>query len=99
MLDVGFAPQPGDRKGLSASQTSSRVALPTTGKTVIVQVPSGGDVTYVRFGDSSVTATTDDFVILPGLPYALNRAPDTQTYIAGICASSETATVHINCGN
>lgn len=76
----------------SSSGTSSRVALVGTGS-VLMLTNVSDVVAYVAWGDSSVTATTAYFPVLPGTKEVVTISADSSvTHIAGITASG-TATV------
>lgn len=79
----------------TSSGTSSRTALVGSGSVVMVTNVSDV-VAYVALGDSSVTATTAYFPILPGTKEILTVSGDlTITHAAGITGSgSATVLVH-----
>lgn len=70
---------------LTASTSSSNVALGSTGPQIIV-TNSGAVTAYVALGGSGVTATTSSIPVLPGFPILLQAG--IATYIAGITGSS-----------
>lgn len=96
-----FRPVAGQTSSISATAASSRVAVPGGGMNGTVRVVNSGSVTvFVRFGTSSVTATTNtDIPILAGAAESLDFTSDdgTAVYIAAITASS-TATVYVTRG-
>ena len=81
---------------LSASTTTSNLALPANG--AIVEIANGGSVAvYVNLGiGSSLAATTHNMLVGPGQTIFLPVG--SATYIAGITASS-TASVTVTVGN
>lgn len=84
---AGF--DPSGVASLSVSNSSSRVALAATGATVLVR-NEGTQTAYVALGGASVTATTGSIPVDPLSILTLARDPDTDTYLAGITASSTT---------
>jgi hypothetical protein len=97
-----FEPIPDGGRTISATTASSRVELSSGNQIVISNI--GSETGYVRFGDSTVIATTDDYVIFPNtsvlLTVSMNRqtasGPQNGNYIpythcAGITASSTTS--------
>lgn len=93
-----FGPVLASTKTLSATDSSSSVALDDNGSHVVITSPAGNDVAYVILGGSGVTATTTQFPILPNSQVMLTRDVNTQTHIAAICASTETASLLISTG-
>jgi hypothetical protein len=89
---AAFAPS--GQTSLSVTNVSGRVALPTTGPTVLVQ-NTGSNTVYLNFGSASVVATTGGYPIQAG--YAIAFAAGSNTYIAGITSSS-TSTLAITTG-
>lgn len=82
----------------TTSGTSSRTALPVypaaVGEQVLIH-NYGSYPCHLRFGDSSVVATTSCLVILPNLPYTLT-IPEDASHVAGMVAGgSGTTTVQI----
>jgi hypothetical protein len=96
------SPQPfvsvaGGYATLSATGSSSRVALPAGGPNIGI-TNTGTDVVFVRLGDSSVTVTTAN-----GQPVAAGQkmtiAVGTATYLAGISGSgTQVLTIQIGTG-
>lgn len=81
----------------TSSGTSSRTALVGSG-TVVMLTNVSDVVAYVALGDSSVTATTSYFPVLPGTKEIVTISGDlTVTHAAGITGSS-TATVLVHRG-
>jgi len=89
-----FTPN-GGPVSLSVSNSSSRVALPTSGPTALI-VNTGANTAYLAFGSSSVTAATTGILLSPGCSTAFNV--NGQTYIAAITASS-TTTLSVTSGS
>lgn len=82
----------------TSSGTSSRTALVGTGSVVMITNVSDV-VAYIALGDSSVTATTSYFPILPGTKEVVSVSSDiTATHVAGITGSG-TATVLVHKGH
>lgn len=84
----------------TSSGTSSRTALVGTGG-VLMLTNVSDVVAYVAFGDSSITATTAYYPVLPGTKEVITLSTEsTITHVAGI-TSSGTATVlaHRGYGN
>jgi hypothetical protein len=85
---------------ISATTSSSRAALVGSGNVLVLT--NVGDVTvYVALGDSSITATTSYYPILPGTKETMTLPDDgSLTYVAGITASgSATLLAHRGFGN
>ena len=84
----------------SSSGTSSRTALVGNGS--VLMLTNVGDVTaYIALGDSSVTATTSYYPVLPGTKEIVSISLESSiTHVAGITASgSATVLVHKGYGN
>lgn len=73
---------------LSATISSSRVALPAGAQTVVVS-NAGPSTAFVKLGGSTVIAATIDTPVLVGYPVVLQAG--TNVFIAGITASSTAA--------
>lgn len=90
---------PGGSSTLSATDTSSSVALDTHGgMQVLIFSPAASDTVFIKFGDSTVEATTADIAIGAGFNRVFTIPPGA-THVAGICAATETATLHITRGD
>lgn len=87
---------PGATVSLSATTSSSRVALSGGGKSVEIQ-NTGSVTVFVNLGDSSVSAATTDYPVLAGMCKVITRDPNAHTNIAGITASGS-ATVYFTAG-
>lgn len=97
MSSLPFSPEFGNSKKLSVTTSSSRVQL-GVGKSVLI-ANLGTNKAFVKLGDSSVAATVDvDLVVLPSSYVMLTRGVETDDYIAGICDSTESATLYIATG-
>jgi hypothetical protein len=74
---------------LSVSGTSSTVALPNTSPVAII-TNTGSNTAYVKFGISTVTATTSSIPLLAGYTIAF-QVPAGSTTLAAITSTSTTA--------
>ena len=90
---------------LSATSASTRGTLSSSNAPQVAIYNAGPDMVYVALGGSSVTATVPDATgagSLPVPPYftvpTFTRGPTTQTNVAAICESGQTATVYISVG-
>lgn len=89
---------PGSTVTLSASGTTGRVALPATrGNQIRIANPAGGQIVFVKFGDSTVTAAVTDTPVLVGAT-DIFTVPTGMTHVAGITSTS-TATVYFTAGD
>ncbi len=72
----------------TTSGTSSRMALPEGGSEQMLVSNVGPYTAFLRFGNSSVEATTACVAIFPGIPYTLtlgeDESADMPTHVAGI---------------
>jgi hypothetical protein len=98
-------------KSISATSTTASVTLdatdvqgttsysttPTGGNGVMRVVNIGPNTAFIRWGVGAQTALTSDMPILAGTVELLNKATTADT-IAAICASAQTATIYITCG-
>jgi hypothetical protein len=73
----------------TTSGTSSRTELPAIDGFQVLITNYGSVACHLRFGSSSVVATTACVCILPGIPYTLT-IDDDATHVAGITASGTT---------
>jgi hypothetical protein len=99
MTTLPFAPAAGSTVSVAASSSSSRVALPTKpdkARTVRIAAPSGGTLTFIKFGDSTVTAAVTDMPILPGTTEVFTL--DDATHVAAITATSQTIYATVGLG-
>jgi hypothetical protein len=83
---------PGSTVTLAVTGTSARATLSKTGyppNTVEVQSATGGSIAFLAFGDSTVTATTSGYPILPGVDKVISVPPDV-THIAAIGTTGTT---------
>lgn len=91
-----FTPQATSAK-LSATTSSSRVALPGNASQYRIRTDAGDAVVYLQFGDATVTASTStSMAVGPGMAEVIS-VPLGATYVAGITAAT-TATVYITPG-
>lgn len=89
---------PGSTVSVSATGTTSRVALPATrGNQIRVAVAAGGSIAFVRFGTTAVNALVTDTPVLPGT-IEIFTVPTGMTHVAGI-TSTGTATVYFTAGD
>lgn len=79
---------------LSVSTSSSRVALPSADTTVLLTNNGTNDVSF-KFGNSSVTAATTDYLLPVGRSIVVSAG--SSTYVAAITATS-TSTLSITTG-
>lgn len=90
---------PGGSAVLEATSTTGNVLLPTTGSQVLIYSPSANDAAFIAFGTAStVEAEVTDICIPPGFS-RIFTIPAGTTYIAAICASTETATLYFTRGD
>lgn len=107
-----FTPSTGKGKTISATATSSSVTLdavdvsstpspafsgPSGGKSVIRVVNGGPNAVRIRWGTGAQTAISTDMLMLAGTVEVFSKAGADDT-VAAICASTQTATVDIICG-
>ena len=85
--------QPIASTSLGVGTSSVRTALPA--QTGMVRVIADGQKVYLRFGDSTVTATTSDMMIPAGQPEGFRTMA--ATHVAAICQSG-TAALSITSG-
>jgi hypothetical protein len=81
---------PGTTAKLTGITTTTAVALTKPGQQVLVTSPSGGTqaLAFIKFGDSTVTATANtDVPILPGTTQIFTP-PSTATHVAGVSAAA-----------
>ena len=92
---------PAGTASLSVTATTGRVARahPTSSQ-IRLLTKSADKVCFVNVGSSTVTAAVTDTPILPGVPFVMTVPNDgtNGTYVAAICASTETATLYITDG-
>jgi hypothetical protein len=89
-----FEPAYGSGETISATTSSSRVALTNAQFTEsIVLTNTGSDFAYVRPGTSTVVATAADYCLLPGQQVSVTRN-DGVTHVAALAGSSSTS-VHV----
>ena len=94
-----FTPALANTAALSATTSSSRVALPSSGTTGAksVRVYNAASVAvFIQFGDVTVTATTSHMPIPAGGVECFEVG--SATYVAGITGSSS-GTVYFTSGN
>jgi hypothetical protein len=93
-----FAPLGASTVSLTATTSSSRVALSHSGRPYDVRLYNAGSVVvFVEFGDSTVAAATaTGMPIAPGTVEAFSLPPSA-THMAGITSSS-TAAIYVTLG-
>nr|CRH05510.1 conserved protein of unknown function [Candidatus Magnetococcus massalia] len=89
---------PGPTAALAATETTSRVALPGAGSQVRV-VNSSENMAFIQFGDSAVEATTGAIPLPAGLVEVFSNPLNTNSHVAAICASGETASLYFTTGD
>ena len=72
-------------------------AGPSGGKAVMRLVNVGPNTCFVRWGVGVQTAVATDLPILVGVPELFTKSEDTNI-VAAICASGQTATLYVTCG-
>ncbi len=87
---------PGATVSRTVTSSTANVALGTGGDQVMISSAAGGNIAFVKFGDSTVTAATTDTPILPGTVQVYTIPPGA-TYIAAI--GSATTTLYITRGD
>lgn len=107
-----FGPNFSKTKTISATSTTSSVTLdatdvsstptpanagPSGGHSVMRIVNAGPNTAFIRFGVGAQTAVAGDMPILAGAIELFTKAGDVDT-VAAICASTQTATVYVTCG-
>jgi len=107
-----FGPNFSKTKTLSASQTTGSVTLDTTdvsstptpansgpsgGHSVLRIVNAGPNTAFVGWGVGAQTALTSWMPVLAGTIEVFSKAAAVDT-VAAICASGQTATLYITCG-
>jgi hypothetical protein len=90
-----FQPKPGATASLSATATSATATLPD-GEHMRLH-NQGSFSVFVRLGATGTTAVTSDMELVPGMIEVVAVAPS-QTHIAGVCASGESTTLHVQGG-
>ena len=83
---------------LSATQASGRVALPATGSLLVIR-NYGSSIAYVKLGTVAVSAAVTDYPIDPYSYDVLARTVASETYLAAICNTGQTASLSISAGN
>lgn len=89
---------PGDTVNIAATGASASVALPNASSQVMVTVPAGGELTFVRFGASTVTAAVASATpVNPGTSVVFTVAA-TATHAAAITGGGS-STVYFTAGD
>lgn len=82
----------------AVTTSTANVALARKGANqVLIYAPAANAVAFIKFGDSTVTATTSDIAIAPGFNRIFTIPPDV-THVAAITAAS-TATLYFTNGD
>lgn len=90
---------PAASASIDATDTTGNVALPPSGAQLLIYSPAANDAAFIAFGTAStVEAEVTDICIPPGFS-RIFTIPDNTTYVAAICASTETATLYFTRGN
>lgn len=101
-----FAPV--QTKTLATTATTGRVTFDYTSPTVVTQLDANSAITscmvtndgtktaFIKFGDSTVTATTSDTPILGGAIYVFDKGIN--LFAAGICGGSDSTTLYFTPG-
>jgi multidrug efflux pump subunit AcrA (membrane-fusion protein) len=89
-----FTPSSNGTVNVPATAASASAELLFPGNTqVMVTCAPGGDLAFVEFGDSSVTASADTSTpVLPGAAYIFTISPSA-THFAAVSAGSSTVYV------
>lgn len=85
--------QPIASTSLGVGTSSARTAIPA--QTGMVRVIADGQKVFLRFGDSTVTATTSDMMVPANMPEGFRTM--SATHVAAVCQSG-TATLSITAG-
>jgi len=85
-----------DGTDVSSTPTPAN-AGPSGGKSVMRIVNAGPNTAFIRYGVGAQTAVTTDMPILAGTSELFSKGGDVDT-VAAICASAQTATIYITCG-
>jgi hypothetical protein len=95
VFDMSIFSPAGDSATISATTSSSRVALGNVNHTSILVANTSTTITaYVKLGDSTVTAAVATGIpILPARYLLLDRNPQAHTHLAGITASSTASVI------
>lgn len=109
---VAFGPNFSKTQTISATSTSASCTLdatdvsstptpanagPSGGKAVMRIVNAGPNTAFIRWGVGTQTALATDMPILAGTAELFTKSEDTNT-VAAICASTQTATIYVTCG-
>ena len=85
-----------DATDVSSTPTPAN-AGPSGGKAVMRVVNAGPNTAFIRWGVGAQTALTTDMPVLAGTVELFTKSEDTDT-VAAICASAQTATLYVTCG-
>jgi len=96
-VDPIFLPNGGLGVRIAATDTSQRIEMVGDGDTIVATIVSGAVPVYIRFGNSTVAATTSCYPILPGGKedgIMLKNAAG--SWVAAICDTDQSATILIH---
>jgi hypothetical protein len=80
-----------------SSSTTITSAMTSYGKDTMRIVNAGPNIVFLVWGTGAQTATTGCMPMLPNTIELFSKAWSDNT-VAGICASGQTATVYVTCG-
>jgi molybdopterin-guanine dinucleotide biosynthesis protein len=93
MKEKTFSPAWGRAILQTATTTSTAYAIDANERDSLVVTNAGAEIVYVRTGDSTVTATAADYLLLSLTQISLTKFKD-HTHIALLSATS-TSAVHV----
>jgi len=93
-----FTPGP-TTSASSSGSASAATALPCVGQQARIVSASGGTqvLAFIKFGDSTVAATTSDTPIIPGSDQIFTP-PSVATHFSVIAASASATTIRVTSG-
>lgn len=86
---------PGITVSRTVTSSTASVALGAVGQAQLIQSIPSGNIAFIKFGDSTVTAAVTDTPVLPGVVLVL-VPPATATHMAAI--GSATTTLYVTSG-
>lgn len=92
MSDYAYPFTPAGTVSRAVTGSTASVALSATGfpaSTVEIQSLPGNSVAFIKFGDSTVTAATTDYPVLPGVDKIVTVPPNV-THVAAIGTTGTT---------
>lgn len=98
-MSVAFTPIEAATVKIAVTAASGNVAIVTSGRSLLLS-NAGTKVCFVRRGTSSaaVALSEADTPVLPGRELLISKTPKV-TYIAAICAGSDSTTLYITPGD